>query len=147
MDYRNRQLIREIRQVKQESFPELKWVYFRGIYVPDYEVLKTKSLARIRIKALAKSNETKLFWAIGFGKIILAESLSSPEHYTERRGIIAHELSHFVVAHNSEQKIDDEAIKRGYVFELMKAVKILESIGVKRKPLSYGSADLMEMLE
>ena len=146
MSYQNKELTREIRHLKHKSFPELKWVYMGGFYVPDYEVLSNKSLARIRVKALAKSNESELSWVVGFGHIILAQSLSSRDHYHERIGIIAHEFSHIVTGNSCERVVDDEAIKRGYVFELMEAAKRLESSGLKRRPLSYSSQELCEML-
>jgi len=138
----------EIRQIKNDSFPQLAWVYVRGIYVPDYEVLKNKHLAGINLDHTKRifAGE-RLTFAMGFANIMIAQSLSSHYYYNQRKGIIAHELSHLLIQSSSEKQVDDEAIRRGYAKEINCADRLKERLGLNRKFAgSYGSYELASLV-
>lgn len=136
-------LNQEIRQIKKESFPELKWVFLRGIYVQDFNVLKNRHLAGISFDYTKRIfSDGKLVFAAGFANVLIAKSLSYPFYWEERRGIISHEISHLLVEDDSEKKADNIAIRRGYTYELMRAAKLVEKLGYNRRNASsYSSND------
>ncbi len=141
-------LNQEIRQIKKESFSELKWVWVRGIYVPDFMVLRNNHLAGINFdytkRVFAKG---KLVFAAGFADILIAKSLSSPSYSDERRGIVAHEISHILVEEDSEKIVDNIALERGYAYDLMRAAKLVERLRFNRRSVgSYDSRELASMI-
>jgi hypothetical protein len=137
-------LSRQIAGIKQELFPELKWVHVRGIYVPTYNLIKDRRLAVVGQNHLKRNfNNGILSSAIGFADIIMAQALASPIYSDERIGIIYHELSHLVTEDPSEKAVDNEAITRGGEYYLMKAASLIERFsGDRNKVGSYSSREL-----
>lgn len=141
----SRELTREIAGIKKESFSELKFTYIRGIYLPDYHLLSDRKLGRIKFHGYGWFLDEKLQFAVGFANLMLPQGLSHPRYISERRGIIAHELSHITSGvSSSERDVESEAIKRGYAHELMKVIGLLEDNGMRS--LTYTRKEIAEMV-
>ena len=140
-------LNQEIRQIKRKSFPELRFVYVRGIYVPDEKILPnfgnvTSYILQIESENVNGSSRTPY----GFALIKFPNCSSGNQNINVRKGIIAHELSHLFMGEihlpDNEGFIDSLAINRGYIGEVLAMSEKMESIGFKR--LGYSSMELKQ---
>ena len=150
----------DIRYVKS-SFPELKFMHISGTYKPIEELLENNCQAGIRYSALALTRENleskKARFIMGLGKIYIPNSLDCQEFSLQRRGIIAHELSHFcffpldVSGSQRERQVDEEAVRRGFGNELLEAITFLENVHyiIKKghKRTGYSSQELRKNLD
>ena len=139
----NRQLTEDIRKIKRESFPELRWVYSRGVYVPLSMLQVNNALASVKLTGIEVSDKNGKSCFFGYIRLMIPDLLSPNFHFRDRRGFIAHELSHLVAHSDNEKVADDEAIKRGYLRDLLDVNLFLENKGLGRGGTSYDSQQLM----
>lgn len=136
-------LTREIREIKKKSFPELKLVFTRGVYVPPCALGGAGAAAKCNVLRVSKEGEAPFFCA-GFADIMIPEYLGGNLNARARRGIIAHELGHIVSEKKfDEYSADEEAIRRGEGINLYVGLKKLEGSGFQRCAEAYDSAAIL----
>ncbi len=140
-------LTKEIHQIKKLFLPELKWVFTKGIYVPDDNLLQSNSFSQVKYLGFRLYYDGNLFRCFGYATLALPHCISLPEDFETRKGAIAHELSHLLLDKDaSERKVDDETIKRGFGYGLMMLVRKTEEFGKTRKICSYNSQELAKIV-
>jgi len=144
----------DIRYVKG-NFPELRFMYVSGTYSPIEELLENKCQAGMRYSALARGHigSKETLFIMGLGRIHLPDFLDSQELSLQRRGLIAHELSHFCFfpfddsGSESERQVDEEAMRRGFGNELLEAITFLENVPDLGKRYGYSSQEFRKVLK
>lgn len=144
----NLSLTKQINSIRSEEFPELKWVFVSGIYVPLEKLANEGSGGRIIFDGYISHSKVEGHNPLkfGYGFLTLPDYLASKDNDNPRKGIIAHELSHLICTEtNSELAADEEAVKRGLGPSLYDALRIRESLGIRRNT-GYNSSQVLQML-
>jgi len=115
---------KDIAYVKGE-FPELEWLYCRGVYVPA-DRLRSSLGESESWGVTARTRGGRVISAVGLNTIRLPTILDEAKYSNVRRGVIATHLSQFFAKNPeapNEGEVEAEVARRGFGSEFLEAIR------------------------